>query len=164
MEKGVWIMVLVFAFAGLLAAIVLSIIDFVTSYQGVKAVMPPGNESAILMSIPPLFAVLALTFNGVSAHLFRHFRRGRYGGFATLVLFLVWLNFLSWDWITSFAGITSEFAGGPLGTVEHILAAFNNLTSAQKYVAVVIAALASSGPFLASAFADLIKEQDSEQD
>lgn len=90
-------MVVLFAITGLLAALALCVIDFVTSYSGVRSVMPPGTESIILRSIPFLFAVLAITFNGTSAHLFRHFRRGRYGGLASFVLLVAWVNFLAYD-------------------------------------------------------------------
>lgn len=149
----------VFAIAGLVSALVLCLIDFITSYHGVRAVIPEGNDSWILKITPVLFAVLALTFNGTSAHLFRHFRRGRFGGVATLALLAVWLNFLAYDWITSFAGVVAEFAGRPLGSVEAIWEAYMALSLAQQYVATVIAILASAGPFLASAFSDLAAER-----
>ena len=157
-------MATIFAICGLFASSALCLIDLVTSYNGVKAVMPLDTESIILKTIPFLFAILATTFNGTSAHLFRHFRRNKYGGLASFILLVAWINFLAYDWVTSFAGIVSEFAGESMGSVELIISTFIELSSGQKYVVIAVAILASSGPFLASAFCDLLKEQLAERE
>jgi len=149
-----------FAAVGLVAAIFLTVIDFSTSFNGIKTVLPAHTTSWILTSCPWLLATPAFTFNGSSAYLFRHFRMEGLGGAASLILFCCWIAFLLYDWTTSLVGVLAEFVGGnTVGSLPGIVAAFNSLDIAQRILAVTIAALACAGPFLASAFGDLLAEQ-----
>ncbi len=144
-----------FAIAGLLAALVLTVIDFVTSYRGIRAIIPADTQSFVLGVTPYVIAIMALAFNSCTAKLFRLYRDHGLGG---MILFGLWTLFITYDLGTSFAGIVLEMAQRPLEDIGAAVEAFAGLDPAGKTFAAVLAVLVGSSPYLASAFSELARE------
>jgi len=146
-----------FARAGLAAALGLSVFDFITSMMGIRQIMGPGDRGLIVTFMPMLFAMLALCFNAVSAHIFRMYLQRGFGSFASSVTFCMWAFFLTYDAISSLIGILSCYTSAEIGSFEAGRIAFASLRHLAAFFVVVMAALLSFGPFLCSVFSDLIK-------
>lgn len=117
-RAGSGFMVKVFALVGLVIAVGLTILDFVTSVMGIGQIMGKGNGGWIVTLMPWLFGGLAVTFNGLSAHIFRHYREAGFGAFARSLTFVMWGCFMVYDSLSSFIGILGTYTGIEINSME----------------------------------------------
>lgn len=147
-----------FCLAGMLASLLLCVIDFATSYIGIESVLPEATDSMILQVCPLIFATLALSTNALSSYLLRMFAVKEFTQFSRGFLTACFMGFLVYDGVSSWLGLLAQFTGQPIRTLSGMFAAMRSLDSGQVIVAGVIATLASFAPLLTSVFFDLWKE------
>lgn len=139
------------AFLGLVAAIGLSILDFVTSIMGIQGIIGQ-NKSMILMVVPFLVAMLALAFNACSSYILKSAAEEQLTGFSKLFLLFCWFGCLSFDAGSSFIGLVEALNEKPISSLPE---AMQEIGHAKVVLALSVATLATTGPFLAVTFAQI---------
>ena len=137
---------------GLACGVSLTAYDIVTTHCCMKSIMPQNSTSPILTTAPLLFAILTVTFNGLSGQILHFHGTGQLETRTGQVVLGWWLLFVGLDLGTSFAGMVSQFSSKGLSSVAAILQAFFELSSEQRLTAAVLAAAACSGPLLSCVF------------
>ena len=152
-------MVKVFAIVGLFLSIVLTFLDFFTSVMGVRQIMGGGNGGWVVSMMPWVFGGLAVTFNGLSAHVFRMYAERGFGTFATTLTFCMWAFFVVYDTASSFLGILHSYTGKEINSLEILEQAWFEMGVLPGVLAIFMSVLLSCGPYLCSMFSDLaVKE------
>lgn len=143
---------------GMAASGLLCVTDFVTSWMGVASICPKNN-SVIVMWTPFVFAGLALSFNGLSSYMLRMFQTQQMTTFSKRFLVTTFFCFLAYDGISSFLGLLSSFSDREITSLSAAREAFGSLESSQRLLVLIVATLASFGPFLATTFFDLFQHE-----
>jgi hypothetical protein len=146
----------IFSAAGWLGALILTVIDFATSYSGIKAILPQDSKSWILWALPMVIALLSLSFNATSSYLLQHFAQEKFTGISKLFLLLCWAGFLLFDAASSWVGLVSAMIGQDLGSFDAIVDAISGLDHAKMVLATSVAFLCVWGPFLCTHFWEIM--------
>lgn len=152
-----------FCGAAIGAALLLCIVDFITSYKGISTFIPQDNRSIVLKMVPLIFAILAISINSISAWLFRMLDHQQHTEFTKSFLAMVFLGFLTYDGVSSFLGMLAEFYGQKLSTVQGIFEAYHSIGVACGILSAIVAILASFSPLLTSMFWDLYQDMAAEE-
>lgn len=141
--------------AGVIAALGFCVVDVITSVKGIRDVVGVKDDDFIAVCIPIFFAVLALCFNGLSSHFFRLFARESFSSFSTAVTLILWIFFLAYDWLSSLIGLLNTFSRVHVTDWATMMQAVNQLGALASFFVIVMAFLASLGPFLLTLFYEL---------
>ncbi len=143
----------VFGIIGLLAALLLTAMDFYTSYVGAHAIIP--IDKGILTYVPLVMASLILAFNATSAYIFITVRDLGYTEPSKVFILGLWGFFLLFDALSSWVGFMLPIADShSLGIME----TFWNLSPLQKLFSILIPTLMVTGPFLTTVFWEMCSD------
>ena len=148
----------IFGYLGFGSALILTFIDFGTSYAGIQALISPEATSIVVRVLPFVMAGLALSFNATSSYLLVMFQTKGFTKFSQWFLICAWMGFLIFDGVSSWIGMIYAVSGVEMLTDGGMTKAFESLNEAQLGLATVVSILATFGPFLATVFWDLSEE------
>ncbi len=146
----------------IIAGCILCVFDVLTSIWGIQMIVGFGDYTLIPMTMPVLFAILSICFNGVSGYLFAELKRRKGITFTTAVAAVMWIFFLAYDGISSFIGMLSVYSGKPVTSFETAITAMRSLGTLASVFIVIMALLLAFGPFLVTLFWSLLKQDSNE--
>lgn len=138
-----------FCLIGLVAAIVLTIFDFITSVVGFQAFIP--EESAFYIPAPIVMAMMALAMNALAPSMTRMLVDEKESKFSLMTVAFTFFVCIAFDLGSSWVGFIMEFT-----QAEDIGLGLRTGGFTKIIAATITAMFVSIGPFLSSMFYALL--------
>ena len=148
----------IFIYTGLISAALLTLTDVFSSYLGLKALIPDRSDSPLLYVVPLTVAVLAVSFNALSTHIFIECRDEDYTPISRMTIVGIWMACLGFDATSSFLGFLGALDNHVIRTASDLWQVLQHLDGAQIIFAFALGFLCTCGPLLATLFHSMLSK------